>query len=640
SMVNSFTLLEREFNDLLLKEDIYNKALAEKEILNGKITNLTESVTQTMLKQSESSNKLNSIDNTIEKLKQYLDDEVKKDKLESDLIKVKADLEQTEKQYLASLNILDDKQKLFDLQDLVKYSDKVVEGAPCPLCGSVDHPKIIHKSDDYISESELLALRSNSQKLSNEFAKLQSRSEVFNKDLVTKVEMLEEKRSHFEDDPSNEMLNSFDLEKKHLEGSLEVLKDSLKAFSQQKKTLEQERQKTIDTINSFESLKPKFKETQEKFTSNQALIKAQKEEMEGIDPEALKEDIKNYKTSIDKIKSEIKSAEESIRNNKSKHDSLESLIINTSGNINKLQDKLEASKMRLDNELKIVQIDEEEFKSLLKELNKEDVLLKESEAYFNKLKEQKSLVGFLKKDSEGLELVDIAVLNEAVEKLAENNKALTIKQKDLNKEITLLESALDRVKNARNIYESLEGKVKTAKQFWDLASKGVNFENFVLSYYLDGVLNNANSRLLKISQGRFRLTRKVDPKMDRRKSQGLELNVFDLYTNSERDVKTLSGGEGFKASLALALGLSDFIRESRTGMKIDYIFIDEGFGTLDQDSLRDALDMIMELNSNGRLVGIISHVEELKDVITNKFIVESHGANGSTVKYSGSSVEH
>ena len=136
-----------------------------------------------------------------------------------------------------------------------------------------------------------------------------------------------------------------------------------------------------------------------------------------------------------------------------------------------------------------------------------------------------------------------------------------------------------------------------------------------------------------MTTGRYRLIRKTEGKVDRRSSQGLELNVYDAYSNTERDVRTLSGGESFKASLALALGLSDFLLENRKGIRMDSIFIDEGFGTLDQESLYAALEMIMDLNQRGRIVGIISHVEELKGMISSKFLVENFGAKGSKVRY-------
>ena len=160
--------------------------------------------------------------------------------------------------------------------------------------------------------------------------------------------------------------------------------------------------------------------------------------------------------------------------------------------------------------------------------------------------------------------------------------------------LTELKSALKRISQARVVYENTSEEVSIARLFYDMTSRGVSFENFVLSYYLDGVLLNANTRLAQMTMGRYRLIRKTEGKVDRRSSQGLELNVYDAYSNTERDVRTLSGGESFKASLALALGLSDFLLENRKGIRMDSIFIDEGFG-YGWESLYAALEMIMDL---------------------------------------------
>ena len=123
-----------------------------------------------------------------------------------------------------------------------------------------------------------------------------------------------------------------------------------------------------------------------------------------------------------------------------------------------------------------------------------------------------------------------------------------------------------------------------------------------------------------MTNGRFELVRKEE-KAKHGAAAGLELNVFDRHSGKERPVKSLSGGETFKASLALALGLSDVIQSQQGGVRVDTLFVDEGFGTLDSESLEAAIETLMELQSTGRLIGIISHVDELKDRIPSKIVV-------------------
>lgn len=155
------------------------------------------------------------------------------------------------------------------------------------------------------------------------------------------------------------------------------------------------------------------------------------------------------------------------------------------------------------------------------------------------------------------------------------------------------------------------------------------FEQFVQASYFNQIIAEANKRLTTMSNGRFELLRKENA-TDYRSQSGLELDVLDNYTGKIRSVKSLSGGESFKASLSLALGLSDVIQSYAGGVEIDTMFIDEGFGALDAESLEQAIMTLNSLTSGNRLVGIISHVSELKDRIDKKVIVKK-GIVGSTI---------
>lgn len=187
------------------------------------------------------------------------------------------------------------------------------------------------------------------------------------------------------------------------------------------------------------------------------------------------------------------------------------------------------------------------------------------------------------------------------------------------------------------IYESYlvnQKRLTVYQDLYDTANLGMGFETFVQSYYFEGILIRANERLRKMSEGRYKLKRRNETE-NRREKIGLGLDVFDEYTGRERDVQSLSGGESFKASLSLALGLSDFIESHKGSVNLETIFIDEGFGSLDQESLDNALESLMELNVSGRIVGIISHVTELKDRIPGKIEVISIPGKGSTIKVNG-----
>lgn len=159
----------------------------------------------------------------------------------------------------------------------------------------------------------------------------------------------------------------------------------------------------------------------------------------------------------------------------------------------------------------------------------------------------------------------------------------------------------------------------------------LSFQRYVLGVFLTEVLQAATRRLEVMTRGRYRLHMAAGPH-DRRSASGLELEVFDEYTGEDRSVATLSGGEGFLASLALALGLAEVVESLAGGIHLDTVFIDEGFGTLDEEALETAIDALMELQGRSRLVGIISHVAELKAVVPARLEVTST-PSGSSARF-------
>lgn len=159
------------------------------------------------------------------------------------------------------------------------------------------------------------------------------------------------------------------------------------------------------------------------------------------------------------------------------------------------------------------------------------------------------------------------------------------------------------------------------------------FEQYVQAAYFSQILAEANKRLGRMAGGRYELLRR-ETALDNRSQSGLEIDVLDHYTGKARSAKSLSGGESFKASLSLALGLSDVIQSHAGGVEMDTLFIDEGFGSLDAQSLEQAIRTLQELTQNRRLVGIISHVAELQERIDQKIVVQK-GLTGSRVAVTG-----
>ena len=156
----------------------------------------------------------------------------------------------------------------------------------------------------------------------------------------------------------------------------------------------------------------------------------------------------------------------------------------------------------------------------------------------------------------------------------------------------------------------------------------IAFEQYIQSAYFRLILQEANKRFSYMTNVRFELVKKKES--DNLKSRGgLEIDVLDNYTGKSRDVKSLSGGESFKASLCMALGLSEVIQRNSGGVKLEAMFVDEGFGVLDSESLEQAVEVLTSLSQSDRMVGIISHISELKDRIDKKIIVKRAAAGSS-----------
>ena len=159
----------------------------------------------------------------------------------------------------------------------------------------------------------------------------------------------------------------------------------------------------------------------------------------------------------------------------------------------------------------------------------------------------------------------------------------------------------------------------------------IMLETYIQMRYFDRIIVRANTRFMVMSDGQYELKRRLEAENNRSQS-GLELDVIDHYNGTERSVRTLSGGESFKASLSLALGLSDEIQSTAGGIRLDTMFIDEGFGSLDEESLQQAMRALMGLSDGNRLVGIISHVAELKEKIDKQIVVTKEKTGGSRVE--------
>lgn len=228
------------------------------------------------------------------------------------------------------------------------------------------------------------------------------------------------------------------------------------------------------------------------------------------------------------------------------------------------------------------------------------------------------------------EILQALVDNEQAQAQGEEESRILVTALEQNQLLfTRYGETVQALEESRKKYIWMESLSQTANGTLNEKQK-VALETFVQMNYFHRVLGKANTRLMEMSSGQYELQRRKETAGN--KQSGLELDILDHYSGKTRSVKTLSGGESFKASLALALGLSDEIQCNAGGIQLDTMFIDEGFGSLDETSLRQALTVLHGLSGGERLVGIISHVAELKDKIHQKIVVTNTGGLGTSVE--------
>ncbi|HJB29911.1 MAG TPA: SMC family ATPase [Candidatus Blautia faecavium] len=238
------------------------------------------------------------------------------------------------------------------------------------------------------------------------------------------------------------------------------------------------------------------------------------------------------------------------------------------------------------------------------------------------------------------------LLRNIVGELEKEIQALTLQEERTEREYREYFSRLESNKRTRELLETYQEEYEEKKERFVLVrhlsqtacgtlagSVKLDFESYVQRQYFQRVVQRANVRLMQMSQGQFLLQCRELDKLSMQGKAGLDLDVYSLATESARDVKTLSGGESFMAALAMALGMADVVADSVGAVRLDTLFIDEGFGALDDHAREQAIRVLYELSGEDRLIGIISHVQELKEQIENKLLVKK-GKNGSHVRWS------
>ena len=541
------------------------------------------------------------------------------EKLEKEFLKAEADF----KNIGEKLKLAEESKKSILINEFRKDLEK---NGICPICGSIYDKKI-----EFLEVGDF-----DLEKIRQDFV-----------DLKIKLKYLNEKKSDLKNSIDNkikdpkvyeESLNEY---KKSYQDLRNLYKKNLALYDEKKKNKKKLDQKANLIEDKLKDLKNKLDKLQnlDDISDLQNKYKVKKEELDVFDKNEIEENLEKDRLYVSKEEKRIKFLSEEIKDLENKRSSSSSLILNYESDLKKSREKILKESQIFDEKVN------ENFKNMdefLKYLNLSNDIIGQKEKidlYFEKLNNISIRIESLKV-YENIDLYQTDKLREEIENLKEdiektNDFLFSIRLKveklsESKKEINKIKISLDKSKNDDEILYKL-AKVCDGSLSKVSGREKINFETFVLSYYFNKILTYANLRLKDMSDGQFKMLRKKETS-DKRKNNGLDIEILDYNTGKIRSEASLSGGETFIASLALALGLSDEISGENGGIKIDTLFIDEGFGSLSYDYLEKAIRTIEKLSYDNKFIGLISHVKELKNAIDAKIEVKYSKTEGSSLK--------
>lgn len=510
------------------------------------------------------------------------------------------------------------------------------ENEPCPVCGSLHHPHLAKLSTRVLTSTELeeLSLEVEEKKQSKEetYQEVLAQNQKINT-MKTKIDILKKQLS-IEDELSKEVFIHL------LSDVISVIRDQEKTYQKKynevvylkrvKKSLEQDTILFNQQIEEMKTMSDKI----HKMEKQAAIYESQLQEFQN---QYHFQHHSDYQEQLSQNILHLKQLEENINQiDQSYHQCQKdvSILTHQKDDLDQQIKTLIERKNDIENQFYV--FIEKNFESLeeysqygkqLKQLNHKEKLYQD---YVIKQRTLSSQLEKLQVQTKDYVLTDLSLetkqlheleskrdhsfklYNEQLHIYQQNQEILEILQKEYSKNQTIFENYI--------MYQDLSDMTSGKN------AQRMSFERYVLSTYFEHILEYANIELLKMSQGRFALYRKQSIKGT--KQQGLDLSVLDYETGMMRDIQTLSGGESFKAALSLALGLSSMIQTYAGGIELNTLFIDEGFGTLDNESIDQALSVLLDLQNDNKVIGIISHVDELKERINTQIVVEK-GVSGS-----------
>ncbi|MEH7111154.1 AAA family ATPase [Neobacillus niacini] len=493
------------------------------------------------------------------------------------------------------------------------------DGKPCPVCGSSDHPHKADGQDAVPTKEEREAVKKALDRLDNLYrdaaANLKSNTEL----LETKANEVMEKGFLVED--AQQIYQRIVKEGQELKKEVDALlvaKDEIKALKKSLEAIEQE-------LKQYEVKKEQLffahQERQTAFVKEKAIydekISRIPEEIRNLT--ALQEKITEAQHQKEKLERDWETAQKQLQITKEEETKTSAYFVSAHTQLQESTEKKERSEAQFVSEWQNALFASEDDYIRAKMSDTARHQLKASIDDFKKNFETlKAQITELKVELKDKVRADLELLASELT-LMKNERDLALKVLSDSEGYQKMAIELRRkILNTEETVTALEKKMNRIADLFDVVrgqnGSKISFERYLQIEYLEQIIIAANERLKRLSNGQFILQRSERQEARGRQS-GLGLDVFDSYTGQTRDVKTLSGGEKFNASLCLALGMADVIQSFQGGVSIDTMFIDEGFGSLDEESLNKAIDTLIDLQQSGRMIGVISHVQELKNAI-------------------------
>ena len=646
---NELVVLNKELSTLnsQLETQDREKSEAKLQVQHKLVADLEATLVEARKQFQANSKALESISHIQEQLgylQRYSELLVEKDKVQNDIDAKERSLATLDKTVNNSKIQLERLEHLMAEGRAFELVHLVVDNEPCPVCGSTEHPQLASKPELYPTKEEIEAARAVRDGVLQKQASEIGQKETLSVRLHELDEQVKDQVSKLKSSIDNFSEDAFDSIQQGLASQMEQLTALRRDTEQLTEIITKNEHDLVEAKGILSKLEIGHNELLNNLHDVAVQISSVQAKIDGLSKILPTTDLDAWHKQIESLETEIKEYDEQVKVCKSNLDAAKEQLNAKRGRLEILFAQVQEETKNLDGlyqeyvkSLQSISVSEDDFIDALGDYKDLDAFRTELHALDEAFSTAQAVYDAALKQAQSVIEPSDTVSDEVYDTAVEKRDNLVGSLAAWDKETKHIETTLASLEKLEKAMGEAREEITFLSRLNDLANggeqgfKNVTFERYVLGAILDEVVYAANLRLQKMSRSRYSLERS-DYTGGGRGKQGLDLAVMDAFTGQSRPANTLSGGETFLASMALALGLADVIQSYAGGIHMDTMFIDEGFGTLDPDTLELAMETLVQLQSSGRLIGMISHVPELKTRIPAHLEV-TRGDDGSTAKF-------